>query len=55
MFQVGPRVVESVVEVAMCHHVGRGQPVAVLQVPVSWVLACGVCQEEGLECVSPVT
>lgn len=40
--------------VGMCHRVGRGQPVAVLQVPVSWMLACGVCQEQGLGFISPV-
>ena len=32
----------------MCHHVGHGQLAAVLQLPVSWMSACGVCQEQGL-------
>lgn len=34
--------------VGTCRHVGHGQPVALLQVSVSWALACGVCQEKGL-------
>lgn len=34
--------------VGTCRHVGHGQPVALLQVSVSWALACGVCPEKGL-------
>lgn len=40
--------------VGIWYRMGCGQLVAVLQVPVSWMLACGVCQEQGLGFISPV-
>lgn len=50
VFQKRPWVVEGLVEQHQwtCCHVGHGQLVAFLQVSVSWVLAQGVCQKQGL-------
>lgn len=42
---------DGTASVGACHHMGYGQLVAVLQIPVSWMLACDVCQEQGV-CIS---
>lgn len=39
--------------VGKCHLLGCGQPVTMLQVPVSWMFVCGVCREQGLGFISP--